>query len=249
MSTDKETLDSAFKDVGDVSGLTILDAGPEGVVSKYLVERIGDGRIIGINIWLEAYGMVRKRLGDKLMDKVVFIKDDIQHIDYLKDNYFDLVTSYETLGSIENMTPNGTLPIIQQFYRVLKQNGRFLAIEPNRSIDTKQANEAQENHLRFMEIIDQIKPFGKTYSSKQFSQILKEIGFNDINWKIVSKGISFSTNEINEMMDGIRNLANESIKNTRRKKNMMMQIEGLALQILKKGLQTLPYYALYARKP
>lgn len=77
LSTDRETLEKAFEDIGDVSGLTIFDAGPEGIVSRYLAERIGDGRIIGVNIWLEAYNKVRKRVGDKLMEKVVFIKDDM----------------------------------------------------------------------------------------------------------------------------------------------------------------------------
>jgi len=97
LSTWRETLENAFKDIGDISGLTVFDAGPEGFVSRYLAERTGNGRIIGVNVWLEAYSKVRERVGDDLMGKVVFIKDDMQHIDYLKDDFFDLIVSFQIL--------------------------------------------------------------------------------------------------------------------------------------------------------
>jgi len=103
-----EMFDEAFKDIVDISGLTVLDAGPEGVASRYLAERIGGGRIVGVNVWLEAYNMVRERAGDELMSRVVFIKDDLAEMNYPKDNIFDLVVSYDTLISIEAMTPSKT---------------------------------------------------------------------------------------------------------------------------------------------
>jgi len=249
LSTDEETLKNAFKDIGDISGLTIFDAGSEGVASRFLAERIGDGRIIGVNIWLEAYGMVRKRVGDELMDKVVFIKDDMQHIDYLKDDFFDLIVSYETLASIENKTPGGSLPILRQFHRILKHEGRFLTVESFPSTDTEPANRAQELSLVFEKIINQIRPPGKAFTLRQLLRMLKRIGFVEIRWKIVSNGIFFDSKEVTEMIDGLKNLTNERIREKKQRESILKQIEDLDSQTRKSGLQTLSYYALYAKKP
>lgn len=250
MSTERETLENAFDDIGDVSGLTVFDAGPEGVVARYLAERIGDGRIIGVNIWLEAYGKVREKVGDELMDKVVFIKGDMQHMDYLKDDFFDLIISYDTLISIEVMTPGGTLPILRQFYRILKHGKWFLAIEHPPSEEVKPVNKAQELNIRFEEILDQIRPKKRriVYTARQLSQMLKRIGFADIRWKTVSEGICFTSNEVTEMMRALRNLAIERIRDRKEEESILRQIKDLACKIKKSGLQSMPYYALYAKK-
>jgi len=249
LSTWRETLENAFKEIGDISGLNVFDAGPEGFVSRYLAERIGDGRIIGVNIWLEAYGKVRERVGDALMSKVVFIKDDMQHIDYLKDNFFDLVVSYDTLISIESQTPGGTFPILRQFHRILKHNGRFLTIEILPSDEVKPVDEAQELELKLREILDQIRPSGIAYMPRQLSEILKRIGFAEPHWKIVSQGEWLSPSEATEMIEGARNLANKRIQDEKERENILGQLNELAYQAKKGGLRTLPYYALYARKP
>ena len=250
MSTDRETLDNAFKDIGDVSGLTVFDAGPEGVVSRYLAERIGDGRIIGVNIWLEAYNKVRKSLGDELMNKVVFIKDDMRSIDYLKDSFFDLLVSYDTLISVETMTPGGTLPILRQFYRILKPDGWFLAIEHPALREFSPANKAQELELELRRLLCQIRKeeFGKgTYRPTHLSEMLRRIGFVGMYWKTVSQGQYATPNEVSAMIEGIRNVANERIKKS--KETPLGEIEDLARQAREIGLCEPPYYALYGRKP
>jgi len=241
-------LENAFKDIGDVSGLTVFDAGPEGYVSRYLAERIGDGRIIGVNIWLQAYGKVRRMVGDELMDRVVFIKDDMQHIDYLKDGFFDLIVSYDTLISIESQTPGGTLPILRQFYRILKNNGRFLAIEHPAS-RVKTVDRAQEHELKVREILDKIRPPGKTYTPEQLSEKLKKIGFVKPYWKLISQGEWLSPSEARAMIEGAKNLANKRIQDEKERESILVQLEEVACQAEKGGLRTSPYYALYARKP
>ena len=237
LSTDMEILEKAFEDVGDISGLTIFDAGPEGVVSRYLAERIGDGRIIGVNLWLEAYRMVRKRVGDELMEKVVFIKDDMQNMDYLKENFFDMVISYDTLISIESMTPGGTLPILRQFYRILKHDGLFLAIEHPALQEIKPVNKAQELELEFRKILNQIRreEFGKgTYMPRKLSDMLRRIGFTEIYWKTVSRGQFATPSEVTGMIEGVKNLANERIIGEKTKETILKQIEDLAKQAEKK---------------
>jgi len=249
LSTWRETLENAFRDIGDISGLTVFDAGPEGFVSRYLAERIGDGRIIGVNIWLGAYGKVRERVGDELMDKVVFIKDDMQHIDYLKDDFFDLIVSYDTIISIECQTPGGTLPILRQFHRILKHDGWFLAIEHPPMGEVKPVDKAQELELKVRGILDKIRPSGKAYTPRQLSEMLKRIGFTGTYWKIVSRGEWFSPSEATEMIEGARNLANERIQDEKERESILGQLNELAYRAKKSGLRTPPYYALYAKKP
>jgi len=242
-------LENAFKDIGEISGLIVFDAGPEGYVSRYLAERIGNGRIIGANIWLEAYGKVRRMVGDELMAKVVFIRDDMQHIDYLKDGFFDLIVSYDTLISIESQTPSGTLPILRQFYRILKNNGRFLAIEHPPLEEAKPVDRAQEHELKVREILDKIRPPGKAYTPEQLSEELKKTGFVEPYWKLISQGEWLSPIEATMMIDGARNLANKRIQDEKKRESILVQLDEVVCQAEESGLRTPPYYALYARKP
>lgn len=252
MSTDEEILEIAFREIGDISGLTIFDAGPEGVASKYLAERIGEGRVIGVNVWLDAYRKVRERLGDKLMDKVVFIKDDMQQIDYIKDDFFDLVVSHDTLISVESMTPGGTLPILRQFYRILKPGGWFLAVEHPSLREMKPTYRGQELELELRRPLCQIRrqEFGKgTYEPGHLSQILKRIGFTGMYWRTVSEGSFAAPEEVSDMIEGLRNFAKERVKDGREKETVFRQIEQLAYQAQKDGFCGPPYYAMYAREP
>jgi len=201
-----------------------------------------------VNIWLEAYGKVRRMVGDELMTKVVFIKDDMQHIDYLKDGFFDLIVSYDTLISIESQTPGGTLPILQQFYRILKNNGRFLAIEHPPLKEVKPVDRAQEHELKVREVLDKIRPPGKAYTPEQFSEKLKRIGFVEPYWKLVSQGEWLSPIEATVMIDGARNLANKRNQDEKERESILVQLDEVVCQAGKSGLRTPPYYALYARK-
>lgn len=243
-------MESTFKDIGNISGLTVFDAGPEGFASRFLAERIGDGRIIGVNIWLGAYKVVRENVGE-LMDKVVLIKDDMRHMDYLKDNFFDLVMSYATIESIESLTPGGTLSILCQFYRILKQNGRFLAIEHPPLQEVKPLDEAQGYQLKLIEIHDQIyRPVNwSALEPSQLSNTLRKIGFEEIYWKTVSQGEYLSPREVKREINGLKNLAEEVIQNQEKKEEVLRQIQEITKQVKRTGLRTPPYYALYARKP
>lgn len=252
MNTDEEILEIAFREIGDISGLTVFDAGPEGVASKYLAERIREGRVIGVNVWLDAYRKVRERLGDKLMDKIVFIKDDMQQIDYVKDGFFDVVVSYDTLISVESMTPGGTLPVLRQFYRILKLGGWFLAIEHPSLREMKPTNRGQELEIELRRLLYQIRrqEFGKgTYEPGHLSQMLKRIGFTGMYWRTVSEGSFAAAEEVSDMIKGLRNFAKERVQDVKEKETIFRQIEELAYQAQKDGFCGPPYYSMYARKP
>ena len=252
MSTEEETLENAFKELGDISGLTVFDAGPEGIASKYIAERIGDGRVIGVNIWLGAYERTRKKVGDELMGKIVFIKDDMRKMDYLKDNFFDLIVSYETLETVEGMTPDAILPILSQLYRILKYDKWFLAIEHPSLLEVVPINKAQELNLKFLKIMYCLwgNEWGKgTYRPSQFSEILRSLGFEDIHWKTVSQGQRITDDDVTEMFQGIRNLANKRINEGKVKESVLREIDDIFREGEKSGFCEPPHYAIYARKP
>ena len=93
LATWRDTFEVALTEIGDISGFTVFDAGPEGYASRVLAQRIGDGRIIGVTLWLGFYKAVKKMVGAKLMKKLVLIYDDMKRMNYIKDSFFDLVVS------------------------------------------------------------------------------------------------------------------------------------------------------------
>jgi len=141
------------------------------------------------------------------------------------------------------------LPILHQFHRILKHNGRFLAIEHPPYEEVKPVNKAQELELKVRQILDKIRPPGKAYAPRQLSEMLKRMGFVEPCWKIVSQGEWFNPSEATEMIEGARNLANRRIQDEKERENILGQLNELAYQAKKSGLRTPPYYALYAKKP
>jgi ubiquinone/menaquinone biosynthesis C-methylase UbiE len=248
LATWRDTFEVALKEIGDISGFTVFDAGPEGYASRVLAQRIGDGRIIGVNLWLGFYKAVRKMVGAKLMKKLVLIYDDMKRMNYIKDSFFDLVVSYETMASIERETPKSTLPILRQFYRILKQNGRFLAVENLPVNEVKPIDEAQALQIKSIKILNKLVPIKVSYNVLQLSKMLRQVGFENIDWKLVSEGDIVSSNGVIREIEGLKSLVNEVIKNQGEREEYLNEIQEIDKQVKKIGLRTLPYYALYARK-
>ena len=248
LATWRDTFEIALKEIGDISGFTVFDAGPEGYASRVLAQRIGDGQIIGVNMWFDFYKAVRKMVGAKLMQKLVLIYDDMKRMNYIKDCFFDLVVSYETMVSIERRTPGSTLPILHQFYRILKQNGRFLAVENFPLNEVKPIDEAQEWQIKSLKILNKLVPIKVHYNAPQLSKMLRQVGFENINWKMVSKGDRVSSNSVIREIYGLKSLVNEVIKKQKEREKYLNEIQEIDKQVKRTGLRTPPYYALYARK-
>lgn len=247
----KGPLSIAFEDIGDITGFMVFDAGAEGRASRFLAERVGDGRIIGVNIWREFYKEVRKHVQDDLLKKVVLINDDMRFVDYLKDRFFDLVVSYGTMASIERMTPRGTLPILRQFYRILKIHGRLLAVEPLPPQEVKPIDEAQELQLRLDEVYDQFRPekIERYYKPSELVRMLQEIGFEEVYWKIVTQGSYHSPEKAQRNIKGWNDyILKQVVQNEEEKEEYMRQIQGIAEQVKEIGSRGRPYYALYATR-
>ncbi|MGD8505724.1 MAG: class I SAM-dependent methyltransferase [Candidatus Bathyarchaeota archaeon] len=102
-------LNRVIDEIGDISGWTVLDmgSGPCAMVAC-LANRIGDGRVFAIDLFVGLMGALKKVLSEDLLLRTVVVKADLRRLDFLEDNFVDLVTAYDTLSVIEQYTPGGT---------------------------------------------------------------------------------------------------------------------------------------------
>ncbi len=50
-------------------------------------------------------------------------------LDFIKENYFDIVNLYFTVHTIESVTPGETLQVLKEMHRVLKPGGMLVITE------------------------------------------------------------------------------------------------------------------------
>jgi len=63
------------------------------------------------------------------LDRIVFIKANLSKLDFIKENYFDIVNLYFTVHTIESVTPGETLQVLKEMHRVLKPGGMLVITE------------------------------------------------------------------------------------------------------------------------
>ena len=102
-------LSSIIDEIDDISGWTALDmgSGPCTMV-VCLANKIGDGRVFAVDLYTGLMDTLKKVLSEDLLLRTIVVKADLRRLDFLKDNFVDLVTAYNTLSVIEEYTPGGT---------------------------------------------------------------------------------------------------------------------------------------------
>ena len=136
--------------------------------------------------------MLASIVGGDVLSKIVFIKADLCKLDFMKENYFDIVNLYFTVYTIESVTPEETLQVLRRMHRVLKPGG-MLVITKNYPT-FKPIDRAQELLIEFSRIEDKIiKTLGVTardvvYEPNQLANILIHVGFKGITHIKISNG-------------------------------------------------------------
>ena len=123
---DRDALNNpaAFKLIGDIKGLTVLDlACGEGYNTRILAKK--GAKVTGIDfsprqIELAKQEEKKEKLGIK------YLVMDAANLTELPDSYFDLVTCFMALQDIENYRK-----AVSETSRVLKPNGRFIFSIPH----------------------------------------------------------------------------------------------------------------------
>lgn len=247
----KGSIDEVIDEIGDISGWTVLDmgSGPCTMVAC-LANRIGNGRIFAVDLYMGLMDTVRKILSEDQMLKTIILKADLRRLDFLKDNLADLITAHDTLSVIDEYTPNGTPYVLNEARRILKPDGWFLAVEhyPLESINP--VDKAQKAELDWWKIHIKIAQLtgdktGVEYTPKKLLRALKKAGFITSHWKRVQNsktepGIKFGPKILNKV---------EKIGDKSLRKTIFSEMKSIEKQALTYGMKELPHFAVYAKNP
>jgi ubiquinone/menaquinone biosynthesis C-methylase UbiE len=246
-----DALKRIIDEVGDISGWTALDigSGPCTMVAC-LANKIRDGRVFAVDLYMGLMDTLRKALSEDLLLKTIVLKADLRRLDFLKENFVDLVTAYDTLSVIEEYTPGGTPYALNEARRILKPNGWFVAVEhwPLESI--KPIDKAQEAEVRWWRVHMKIakalgEAVGIEYAPDTLRWTLEKAGFVVTQWRRMEScqtepGITFGPKIIEKA---------KRISDRRLRETILREMRNVEKDALEHGMRELPHYAVYARNP
>lgn len=157
-------------DLADIKeGDNVLDLGSEvGNISFIARRMVGDkGRVIGVEPSIEKLGIARQNCGNFGYNNVTFILNALEKLPF-DDNTFDVVIS----NCMLNMQPD-KYKIYSEIFRVLKTNGYFCISDI--VVEGKLSNNIEYN------IETTAKGIGNAISKQEYINIVKKIGFVDVN--------------------------------------------------------------------
>ncbi len=246
---DKDMMDGIIDEIGRISDWTVLDigSGPCTMVAC-LARRIGDGRVFAVDLYMGLLNTLKKTLSKKQLLRTVAIKADLRRLDFLKDDFFDLITAYDTLSVIDEYTPGGTPYVLNEAQRILKPNGWFVAVEHWPLDRIKPVGNAQETELRWWRIHIQIaqalgEATGVEYTPDTLRKTLSAAGFVVSHWKrlqgeATEPGIRFGPKIITRA---------KQIRKKRLREGIFKEMQSIEKDALLYGMKGLPRFAAYAR--
>jgi len=248
---EKDVWNRVIDEIDDISGWTVLDmgSGPCTMV-VCLVNRIGDGRVFAVDLYTGLMDTLKKALSEDQLLRTVVLKADLRRLDFLKDNFVDLVTAYDTLSVIEEYTPGGTPYVFHEARRILKPNGWFIVMEhwPLESI--KPVDKAQEAEVRWWKVHIKIaKALGETigveYTPDTLQRTLRKAGFVTSHWKQVESteiesGIKFGPKIIRKAKE---------IRDKHIRERIFREMHSVEKDALKYGMKELPHFVVYVKNP
>jgi SAM-dependent methyltransferase len=215
-----------------------------------LANKIGDGRVFAVDLYTGLMDKLKKVLSEDLLLRTIVVKADLRRLDFLKDNFVDLVTAYNTLSVIEQTTPGGTPYVLNEARRILKPDGWFIAVEhwPLESI--KPVDKAQEAEVRWWKIhMETWKALGETigveYTPDTLKRTLKNAGFVISHWRQAESdktepGIKFGPKIIKKV---------EKIRDKRLRGRIFREMQSIEKDALKYGMKEVPHFVVYAKNP
>jgi len=235
-----ETLDKIYNNI-DLMGLKILDGGTGvGYSAKYLALRVGTGLVVTIDIDPSSFEMLINIIEKEILDRIVFIKANLSKLDFIKENYFDIVNLYFTVHTIGSVTPGKIFQVLREMYRVLKPEAMLVITENYPTF--KPIDKAQELLIEISKIEDKIMEIlgvvarDIEYEPVELVNILTDVGFRDITYMKICDGeidptlldwVSYLAGKAQEILDN--NLREEILKDIR---NKMREAKNMELEIV-----------------
>lgn len=248
---ENKALIKIIDEVGDISGWTALDmgSGPCTAVAC-LASRIGNGRIFAVDLHMGLMDTLRKVLSEELLLRTIVLKADLRRLDFLADEFVDLVTAYDTLSVVEQYTPRGTPYVLNEARRILKPHGWFVAIEHWPLAMVEPADKAQETEVRWWKVHIKIadalgETTGTEYTPYMLQKTLRKAGFAISDWKPLENegtepGIRFGSKIVEKA---------KQIRDRHLRKEILREMRSIEKKALTYGMKELPRFAVYARNP
>lgn len=221
-------------------------------MAAFLAKRIGNGSIISVDIDPRCLETARKNLSRQgLLDKVSLREGDLRELDFVEDNTVDLVIAYGTLHTIEDYTPGGTIPVLREFFRVLRPRGTLCATG---GLASRAGRDEAKTVLMRLNSLERAvaELIGESHEVDHSPQWLKErleqIGFIDTRWTRIDNGIMLGLRYLERWIDVLRPLIQEIASETLRTA-FFRELEDIERSGKQSGLKDSPCYAIYARKP
>lgn len=236
-----------------VRDLVVLDAGTgEGAMTTFLAEQIGNGVIISVDLDPSSLEVTRGELcKENLLDKVSLHEADLRNLEFVETRSIDLVVAYGTLGTIEDYTPEGTISVLREFFRVLKP-GAFLCMTGELDIEGE-GDDAQVTYKRFERLERAIAELigdshEVNWSPEWVKDRLEEIGFEDIYWKKMDDGIALESRYLKSWSSHLRPCIHR-IASCDLQTAFLRELDDIEKAARISGFMGNPVYAIYARKP
>ena len=248
-----EMLDEAFEDLGDISGSETLDIGTGGgSMVSYLVRRKGLERVFAIDLFTGTLGLLKKQLSSEDLLKVILIKADLRRLDFLRDDFFDLVTAYDTLCVIEKYTPGGTDNVLNEVHRILKPEGCFIAIERFPLNLVKPVDEAQKVEARFVNLHFKLSkalhdPSSVEYTPQSLVKTIGNSGFEVSHWKeLKTRYIEAEPGETEFLPHTVKRI--QKVSDEKLREGLLEEIMQIEKALKEYGMRSIPNFVVYAKK-
>ena len=236
-----------------VKDLVVLDAGTgEGAMTTFLAKRIGNGVIISADLDPSCLEVTRGELcKENLLDKVSLHEADLRNLDFVETRSIDLVVAYGTLGTIEDYTPEGTISVLREFFRVLKP-GAFLCMTGELEIEGE-GDDAQVTYKRFERLEWAIAVLigdshEVNWSPEWVKERLEEIGFENIYWRRIDRGIVLDLRYLENWSSHLRRNIHR-ITSRDLQAAFLGEMDNIEKAARISGFKANPAYAIYGRKP
>jgi ubiquinone/menaquinone biosynthesis C-methylase UbiE len=210
----------------------VLDAATgSGDTTVEIAQRIG-GKVVSVDIDLSPSAREKVEKAD-LSSKVEFIKGNLADMEFLDDHSIDAIVSHATVSSIPSQTPFMLSGVLEEFYRVLKPEGRMIIIDyyplSEIAVKTEADRIAQEAWRVYKAVAELVgDSHHREIPPQRLIEILEGIGFRDcVVEKISERTLSTTFHEyVESMLAYVKEIEDHELQSAFQRK--IMQLDNQA---------------------